>query len=65
MSNQVTNHVTNQVTNQVSVWCSNDYLGMSSHPEVTSAVIDTIHRHGVGWFICHVITLYNGSLYVT
>ncbi|XP_063691738.1 5-aminolevulinate synthase, non-specific, mitochondrial-like [Bolinopsis microptera] len=32
----------------VSVWCSNDYLGMSSHPKVTGAVIDTINRHGVG-----------------
>jgi len=32
----------------VSVWCSNDYLGMSSHPKVTGAVVDTINRHGVG-----------------
>ena len=32
----------------VSVWCSNDYLGMSSHPAVTEAVIGTINRHGVG-----------------
>ena len=32
----------------VSVWCSNDYLGMSSHPTVTEAVIGTINRHGVG-----------------
>ena len=35
----------------VSVWCSNDYLGMSSHPAVTEAVIGTINRHGVGEYI--------------
>ena len=34
--------------NDVSVWCSNDYLGMSYHPRVTSAVVNAIHSHGVG-----------------
>ncbi|XP_008317551.1 5-aminolevulinate synthase, nonspecific, mitochondrial-like isoform X2 [Cynoglossus semilaevis] len=32
----------------VSVWCSNDYLGMSCHPRVTQAVIETVQKHGVG-----------------
>uniref|UniRef100_A0A665VQG6 5-aminolevulinate synthase n=1 Tax=Echeneis naucrates TaxID=173247 RepID=A0A665VQG6_ECHNA len=32
----------------VSVWCSNDYLGMSRHPRVTQAVIETVRKHGAG-----------------
>ncbi|ESN96631.1 hypothetical protein HELRODRAFT_189320, partial [Helobdella robusta] len=32
----------------ITVWCSNDYLGMSWHPKVQQAVIDAVHRHGVG-----------------
>eukprot|EP00116_Pleurobrachia_bachei_P007687 sb/3467949/ len=32
----------------ISVWCSNDYLGMSSHPDVTRTVVETINKHGVG-----------------
>ncbi|XP_069547014.1 5-aminolevulinate synthase, non-specific, mitochondrial [Brachyistius frenatus] len=32
----------------VSVWCSNDYLGMSRHPRVIQSIIDTIQKHGSG-----------------
>ena len=32
----------------ITVWCSNDYLGMSAHPAVTAAVHDAIANHGVG-----------------
>jgi len=32
----------------ITVWCSNDYLGMSAHPAVTNAVHDAVDRYGVG-----------------
>lgn len=32
----------------ITVWCSNDYLGMSAHPAVKSAVHDAVDRYGVG-----------------
>ncbi|XP_062315333.1 5-aminolevulinate synthase, non-specific, mitochondrial-like [Osmerus eperlanus] len=32
----------------VSVWCSNDYLGMSRHPRVVQSVMETLHKHGSG-----------------
>ncbi|KAG8177301.1 hypothetical protein JTE90_002528 [Oedothorax gibbosus] len=33
---------------KIVVWCSNDYLGMSSHPEVRKAVIEAVQEHGAG-----------------
>ncbi|XP_074538421.1 5-aminolevulinate synthase, erythroid-specific, mitochondrial [Halichoeres trimaculatus] len=33
---------------QVSVWCSNDYLGMSRHPRVLGAIRGALDRHGAG-----------------
>ncbi|TRY82341.1 hypothetical protein DNTS_000065, partial [Danionella cerebrum] len=33
---------------QVSVWCSNDYLGMSRHPSVVKAIGDALKNHGAG-----------------
>ncbi|XP_028262626.1 5-aminolevulinate synthase, non-specific, mitochondrial [Parambassis ranga] len=33
---------------EVSVWCSNDYLGMSRHPRVVQSIMDTLKRHGSG-----------------
>ncbi|XP_010608401.1 5-aminolevulinate synthase, erythroid-specific, mitochondrial isoform X1 [Fukomys damarensis] len=32
----------------VSVWCSNDYLGMSRHSRVLQATQETLQRHGAG-----------------
>lgn len=32
----------------ITVWCSNDYLGMSCHPEVKKAVSSALENHGTG-----------------
>ncbi|XP_072304832.1 5-aminolevulinate synthase, erythroid-specific, mitochondrial isoform X2 [Eucyclogobius newberryi] len=33
---------------EVSVWCSNDYLGMSRHPRVIKAISSSLERNGAG-----------------
>ena len=33
---------------KVTIWCSNDYLGMSHHPEVIAAALKGIQDYGVG-----------------
>ncbi|XP_073848209.1 5-aminolevulinate synthase [Musca autumnalis] len=32
----------------ITVWCSNDYLGMSAHAKVKKAVAEALERHGSG-----------------
>lgn len=32
----------------ITVWCSNDYLGMSAHPKVKAAVHHAVDNYGVG-----------------
>ncbi|XP_068996348.1 5-aminolevulinate synthase, erythroid-specific, mitochondrial [Embiotoca jacksoni] len=40
--------VSGQEGSQVSVWCSNDYLGMSRHPRVLGAIRESLDRNGAG-----------------
>jgi 5-aminolevulinate synthase len=37
-----------QVPQRVTVWCSNDYLGMSQHPAVLAASAAALQRYGAG-----------------
>ena len=39
---------TGQGTRDVTVWCSNDYLGMSQHPAVRAAMHEAIETVGAG-----------------
>ncbi|MBB3808868.1 5-aminolevulinate synthase [Pseudochelatococcus contaminans] len=44
-------HATRQTptgTSDVVIWCSNDYLGMSMHPDTIGAMVDTARQMGVG-----------------
>jgi 5-aminolevulinate synthase len=40
-------HSGNQ-TREILIWCSNDYLGMSQHPEVRAAMAEAAQRYGAG-----------------
>ncbi len=35
-------------TREITLWCSNDYLGMSQHPAVVGAMVETALRMGTG-----------------
>jgi 8-amino-7-oxononanoate synthase len=37
-------------------FCSNDYLGLAAHPQVTTALIDAAREHGVGARASHLVT---------
>lgn len=39
---------TGNFNEQVTVWCSNDYLGMSRHPLVVESMKRTLNRYGAG-----------------
>src|SRR6476620_6677190 len=41
-------HFTVEGTRDVTVWCSNDYLGMSQHPAVRAAMHEAIETVGAG-----------------
>lgn len=41
-------HYAQTETRPITVWCSNDYLGMSQHPKVLAAMHDALDRAGAG-----------------
>ncbi|KAJ3213383.1 mitochondrial 5-aminolevulinate synthase [Clydaea vesicula] len=41
-------HTVKGLQDKVTVWCSNDYLGMSKHPEVVNAMKETLDIYGAG-----------------
>ncbi|XP_003744200.1 5-aminolevulinate synthase, nonspecific, mitochondrial [Galendromus occidentalis] len=43
-----TEHSPAEPSKSITVWCSNDYLGMSRHPKVTEAVRRALEKHGAG-----------------
>src|SRR4051812_23631223 len=44
----VADHFTANGAREVTVWCSNDYLGMSQHPKVIAAMHEAIDAVGAG-----------------
>ena len=41
-------HHTGGATEEITVWCSNDYLGMSQNDGVVQAMVDCVHSCGTG-----------------
>ena len=42
------NFQNNKKVSEVTVWCSNDYLNMSQHPEVINETVKTLLEYGSG-----------------
>ena len=40
---------------QMLAFCSNDYLGLASHPELRQAMIDGVNKYGVGTGASHLL----------